>query len=139
GHTAVWTGGAMIIWGGLASFALNSGGQYVPGIILDPPSLPEGTIGVAYSQTITANGGSQPYSFALTAGALPAGFTLDPATGVLSGTTTTAGLYNFTISAADSNGCSGSRSYTLTISCSAVITLSPSALSNGTVGTAYDQ
>src|SRR6266568_4271691 len=38
--------------------------------------MPGGQIGVAYSQTLTAAGGSPPYTWAITAGALPAGLSL---------------------------------------------------------------
>jgi large repetitive protein len=47
---------------------------------------PNGTIGVPYSHTILASGGSPPYSFMLTGGALPGGLSLDVQTGVISGT-----------------------------------------------------
>jgi len=81
-------------------------------ITLSPPTLPNGTVGVAYSQTIVGNGGTTPYTFAVTAGSLPAGLTLAP-TGVLSGTPTAAGSSPVTIRGTDANGCSGSVVYTI--------------------------
>jgi PKD repeat protein len=78
--------------------------------------LPAGTQGVAYSQTITASGGSSPYSFLVTSGALPSGLTLSSG-GLLSGTPSVSGpSFNFTIQATDTNSCTGSRAYTLSIS-----------------------
>ena len=53
--------------------------------------------------------------YAITAGALPAGYTLNPATGTISGTTVQTGLFSFTVRATDSAGCVGSRPYTLTV------------------------
>src|SRR5205085_9296032 len=70
-------------------------------------TLPNGTVGVPYSQTITASGGTAPYSFVVTAGAVPNGLTLS-SSGVLSGTPTTAGSFGFTVTAIDQFGCAGS-------------------------------
>jgi Putative Ig domain len=63
-------------------------------------SLPNATLGVAYSQTLTATGGVPPYSYALTAGNLPAGLNLS-STGTISGTPTAVGASSFTITATD--------------------------------------
>ncbi|MFN7974255.1 MAG: putative Ig domain-containing protein [Acidobacteriota bacterium] len=109
-----------------------------PTITLSPASLPNGTIGVPYSQTITASGGTAPYTFAVTAGALPPGLALNGATGVISGIPTTAGSYNFTITATDANSCTGSQAYTIDVSCP-LITVLPATLPNGTVGVPYSQ
>jgi|GEM_PF-1252961 len=88
-------------------------------VTLSPATLPNGQVDVAYTQTITASGGTAPYTFALTAGALPVSLTLLPG-GTLSGTPTVAGIINFTITATDSSGApgpySGSQVYNVTIS-----------------------
>jgi hypothetical protein len=81
---------------------------------LSPTTLPPGTVLFPYSQTITASGGSAPYTFTLPSGALPSGLSLSSA-GVISGTPQQAGLFNFTVRATDSNGCQGSRAYSLAI------------------------
>lgn len=65
-------------------------------------STPAGTTGVAYSVQFTASGGAAPYTFSLGSGELPPGLTLTSA-GLLSGTPTTEGTYNFTISVSDSS------------------------------------
>ena len=88
-----------------------------PTINLSPSSLPSGTQGTAYNQTITASGGTAPYSFAITSGALPTGLTLSSA-GVLSGTPGSSGTSNFSVTATDSNDCTGTRSYSITINSS---------------------
>jgi hypothetical protein len=87
-----------------------------PTISLSPASLPAGTTGHAYSQTITASGGTAPYTFQVTSGNLPAGLSL-AANGTLSGTpaVTSVGSYSFTVRATDANGCSGTKNYTLQI------------------------
>jgi outer membrane autotransporter protein len=86
-----------------------------PAIAVTPSTLPAGNVAVAYSQTLTASGGSPTYAFAVTAGALPAGLTLTSA-GVLSGTPTAAGSFDFTITATDTLGFTGTQVYTLAIS-----------------------
>ena len=85
-----------------------------PAITLNPATLPNATVGVPYSQTLTATGGTTPYTFTLTTGALPPGVNLN-AGGALSGTPTAAGPYNFTAQASDANACTGTRNYTLTV------------------------
>jgi hypothetical protein len=65
-------------------------------------SLPSGTAGTAYSATVVAIGGVYPYSWSITGGALPAGLGLNPSTGAITGTPTTAGTSNFTVQVADS-------------------------------------
>src|SRR3546814_9989201 len=47
-----------------------------PTIVLAPATLPGGAAGDAYSQALTASGGVGPYTFAVTAGSLPAGLGL---------------------------------------------------------------
>lgn len=96
-------------------------GPYVgPEITLAPTSLPAGQRGVAYAVTITASGGAPPHSFAVTAGTLPPGLSLDPA-GTLSGTPTAAGTRAITITAIDATPTgiggpwAGSRAYTIVI------------------------
>ncbi len=85
-----------------------------PSITLSPASLPDGTVGAPYNQTITATGGAAPRAFAVTTGALPAGLTLSGA-GTLSGTPTTPGASGFTVTATDANSCTGSQAYVLTV------------------------
>lgn len=112
-----------------------------PGITVNPASLPNGAVGTPYNQVVSATGGTAPYTFVISSGALPTGLLLNPTTGAITGTPTTAGTFTFTITATDANGCSGSRLYTVTIAGAGcpVIRLSPSTLPPGTVGTAYSQ
>jgi hypothetical protein len=86
-----------------------------PIIDLAPATLPDGVLNSAYNQTIVATGGVAPYTYAVTTGALPDGLSLDSATGLISGTPTAGGSFDFTITATDSNSCTGSRSYTINI------------------------
>ena len=131
--------------GGNTVGGCSAAGGGCPVITLSPSTLPNGTIGAAYSQTIVASGGAPPYVFTVTSGTLPPGLTLTP-TGLLAGTPTTAGTFTFTVRATDANGCFGSIAYTIVISAAPVpppgcpvITLSPPILPPGTVGVAYTQ
>jgi len=108
-----------------------------PTITVSPASLPAATVGSAYSQTISASGGTSPYTFSVTAGALPAGLTL-ASTGALSGTPTAGGTFNFTVQATDANSFTGTRAYTLTVN-APTISVSPTTLPAATVGSAYSQ
>jgi hypothetical protein len=84
-----------------------------PTITLSPATLPNGTVGTAYSQTLSATGGTGAKTFAVTTGTLPAGLTLSTA-GVLSGTPTSIATQTFTVTATDTLGCTGALSYTIT-------------------------
>lgn len=108
-------------------------------ITVSPASLPGGTVGTPYSQGFSAAGGNTAYTYSLTAGSLPGGLSLSPG-GILSGTPTANGNFNFTVTATDVLNCSGSSSYTLSIGTSCpTITLGPSFLANGTPGQTYNQ
>ena len=68
-------------------------------------SLPAGTISSAYSQTLAASGGTSPYTWSVSAGALPSWAALNTSTGVISGTPTTAtGTTSFTVKVTDAAG-----------------------------------
>ncbi len=100
-------------------------------------ALPVPSLNTPYNQSVTASPTGS-YSFAVTAGALPAGLSLNSATGVVSGTPTVAGAYNFTITATGFGSCTGSQSYSGTISGSSCATFVFPALPSGTVGQAYN-
>ncbi|HUP62400.1 MAG TPA: ice-binding family protein [Thermoanaerobaculia bacterium] len=112
-----------------------------PVVTVNPATLPNGTVGTVYNQTVSGSGGAAPYTFAVTSGALPSGLVLDLATGEITGTPLTAGTFDFTITATDSNGCPGSRPYTIVIAALGcpVITLSPATLPAGELGVFYDE
>lgn len=110
-----------------------------PVITVNPVALPVGQDGVAYNETVSGSGGTAPYTFVVTSGALPTGLVLNPTTGNISGTPIGAGTFNFTITATDDDGCIGSRDYTLIINASScpIITLSPATLPNGRLRIPY--
>lgn len=112
----------------------------VTGPVISLSTLPGGTTYSAYSTTITAFGGSSPYSFQTTGGVLPAGLTLSSG-GVLSGTPTQPGAYTFTVRATDSSAdggpYSGDQSYTVVIA-APTVSLPATTLPNGTITVAYN-
>jgi len=55
-------------------------------LAISTASLPRGQVGVAYSSTLVAAGGTAPYSWTLTAGTLPANLMLNASTGAITGT-----------------------------------------------------
>jgi hypothetical protein len=108
-------------------------------IAILPATLPHGSTGSPYSQSLTAAAGVPPFMFTVSAGALPPGLTLSGA-GVLSGTPTAAGTFNFTVGVADANDAPGSRAYSLIIDLVCpLIALLPAAIPDGSLGTAYTQ
>jgi hypothetical protein len=75
-------------------------GSVVTPLTITTPSLSNGVLGAPYSASIAATGGTAPYQWS-SAGNLPPGVTVS-ADGTVSGTPTTAGTFNFTITSQDS-------------------------------------
>jgi hypothetical protein len=86
-----------------------------PAVTLSPGSLPNGATTAAYNQTISTTPDGGNYSFRISAGTLPPGLVLNPATGALTGNPSQNGSFNFTVTATGFGGCQGSRVYSITI------------------------
>ncbi len=100
-------------------------------------TLPAGVVGSAYSQPLSATGGSGAgYTWTKTAGSLPAGVTLSSA-GTISGTPTAAGTSSFTVQVTDSDSDTATAQLSITIN--AALAVSTSSLPAGTVNTSYSQ
>jgi sugar lactone lactonase YvrE len=82
---------------------------------IDQPTLPVGSVGSSYSTTVDALAGTAPYTWSVSAGSLPAGLSLNPTAGIISGTPETSGRSRFTLSVSDSAGHVATRSYTLSV------------------------
>jgi hypothetical protein len=91
--------------------------------------LPAGNVSTPYSQTLKASGGTGSYTWSKTAGSLPPGLVLNSATGVISGTPTAEGTFDFTIQVADGVS-TASKNMSIHINPQLVIT-STSPLPNG--------
>ena len=81
--------------------------------ITTAPLLPGGSVGESYSVALAASGGVLPYTWSLASGALPPGLSLDPDSGVISGTPTDAGAFQFAVSVSDSAGHTAQGSFGL--------------------------
>jgi hypothetical protein len=86
-----------------------------PVITMTPTTLPNGALGYSQQVTATATGYSGAYTYAVTAGALPPGFTLTTGGLIKAGISLALGTYHFTITATDANGYTGSQAYTISI------------------------
>jgi formylglycine-generating enzyme required for sulfatase activity len=106
-------------------------------------SLPGGTVGTAYSQTLEATGDT-PVTWSLAGGALPAGLNLAETTGTITGTPTAARTSTFTVRATNAAG-SDTKSLSITIAAAGgggggtAPRITTASLQGGTVGTAYSQ
>jgi uncharacterized repeat protein (TIGR03803 family) len=107
-------------------------------LMVTTTTLPNGTNGVAYSQTLTASGGQMPYTWTNISGALPPGLTL-ATNGVISGTPTFAGDTNFAVRVTDANNNTATQTLSLNISVFSPLQVLAAALTNGTSGVAYSQ
>jgi hypothetical protein len=105
-------------------------------------SLPAGMVGTPYSATLSASGGTPPYLWTLTAGALPAGFTLNGATGVIAGTPAAAASIPLSFLLSDSSKPARTQSVALVLNISSGVApglqITTTALPAGAVGTPYN-
>lgn len=86
-----------------------------PTITIAPPSFSSVVVGTTLSSGFTATGGAGPHTFSVSSGSLPPGLSLTGSSGLLSGTTSLAGAYAFTIRATDNVGFTGERAYVFTV------------------------
>jgi Domain of unknown function (DUF4082)/Putative Ig domain/Bacterial Ig domain len=103
----------------------------VPSVAIVTASLPSGVVSLSYSAMLAASGGVSPYSWALESGLLPPGLSLNAVSGVISGTPTSIGVFNFTLSVQDSSSPvqSASRSFAITITAASPnLTIWPSTI-----------
>jgi large repetitive protein len=100
---------------------------------------PAGTVGVPYTTSLIASGGTAPYDFSLTAGSLPAGLEISATTGAITGTPTAPGTSAFTAQAADALSSKASAGFSIQInSAGSGQTLALSLLPGATVGVPYN-
>ncbi len=128
---------AALFVSGLLLFGCSSGSN---GFQITTDSLPNATINVAYSQTLTASGGAAPYTWTIISGMLPTGLTLISSTGVISGTPTSNGTYPFTVKATDATNATATKPLSITVgnSGSGALQITTTSLPAGTVGNSYN-
>jgi Putative Ig domain len=112
-----------------------------PPLSVTTTSLPGGTQGSAYSQTLQAAGGVSPYTWTITSGSLPPGLSLGASSGTITGTPTTLGTSNFTIQVSDSEtptAQTATANLSITINrAPLVVTTTSSQLPTGVVSSPY--
>jgi hypothetical protein len=109
-----------------------------PTLTLTTQTLPGGQLDVPYSASLSAQGGTTPYTWAVTSGSLPTGLSLEPS-GTIAGTPQASGTFTFTVTVTDSSSPtpeSASQTYTVDIGLEPVA-LSFSGLPGGQVGQSY--
>jgi len=127
-----------VLFGGVILSGCGGGGSSTTLLSITTTALPNGTVGAPYTATLQATGGTSPYTWSQTSGGdMPGGIILNSA-GMFSGTPTAAGTfgpYVFKVTDAANNQVS-SQNLSITIS-GAVLAVTTTSLSDGTVGTAY--
>jgi hypothetical protein len=117
--------------------------QSTPSLAVVTSGLPSGTVGTPYSATLSASGGTLPYTWAITAGLLPSGLSLS-SSGAITGTPSTTGSYSFTVQVTDSTTPTPQRAtaaLSITVGSSTVepsqLVVTTNALPSGTYGASY--
>ncbi len=90
--------------------------QQAPPLSITTTSLPNARRNRAYSRTLQATGGMQPYVWSIDMGSLPPGLSLNSAIGVISGTPTIKGNWSFTVRVRDGQSLPATDPQTLSIS-----------------------
>ena len=103
-------------------------------IVITTTSLPGGEVGLPYSQTLQASGGTGGYTWSVASGTLPSGLTLSTA-GRISGTPTAGTTTSFTVKVSDS--AASSKTASLTISIVPALTSAVCPAATGVVGQPY--
>ena len=124
------------------SLGISSTGNFsvtfgTPGAIqIISSSLPSGSVGTSYGQSLSATGGRPPYQWSQSGGSLPAGLTLS-STGVVSGTPTAPGPFSFGVMVTDSAGGTGTATVNLNIQAAPLVITTASPLASGIGGLDY--
>lgn len=110
-------------------------------ITVNPPpqisaTLPTGFVGQSYSGALSPQGGTAPFTYSISSGALPPGLALNPLTGAITGTPTTQGVFNFAARITDVNGAFSESQLRITVQ-NPPLTLNQVPLPDGRVGDPY--
>jgi hypothetical protein len=95
-----------------------------PTLTITSSTLAAATVGTAYTQTMAATGGTPTYTWSISSGSLPAGFTLTSA-GVISGAPTAAGTYRISVTVTDSASPAQTQSVATSIIVAALVVAGP--------------
>jgi streptogramin lyase len=122
-----------------AGFRLTNTG--IPVLTITTAALASGQVGVFYSRTLAATGGTGAYTWTVSSGRLPNGLSLNPSTGVISGTpaSVSASLITFRVTDSGSPAQTATVNLTMTIQLQGPVSITTAALANGRVGVPYSQ
>ncbi|MBT0663846.1 putative Ig domain-containing protein [Geobacter pelophilus] len=119
--------------------ASYSWGIYTVPLAIATDSLPNAMIGAPYGQALSATGSTPPFTWYIPPGYLPAGLSLDPATGVISGTpSSTPGHYEFVAQVTDPFNTTVMKQLSIQIVAQPLI-ITTESLPSGFQGAAYNQ
>lgn len=122
--------------GGTSTIYFTGAGVGVNSLVISTPSFPDATTGSPYSLNLSGTGGTSSYSWAVSSGSLPAGLTLNPVTGVISGTPTISGASAFTITLTDGSNPAKTASASFTLKVSSLF-ITTTSLKQWTQGVEY--
>ncbi|MCC7510938.1 MAG: putative Ig domain-containing protein [Planctomycetes bacterium] len=122
----------------------SSGGSTTPSALtITTTTMADATLGQPYSEAVRAVGGTNAgYSWAIVAGALPAGLNLSPSgtpTASVSGTATVLGTFNFTVEVTDMAGATATAALQLDVVAGTALAISTTSLPDGTEYQSYSQ
>ena len=112
---------AVFLLGILAGLSVAQVGA--PLEIVTTSTLPKAILSVNYEAKLAAKGGVPPHSWAIVAGSLPPGTTLNPSSGVISGTPTALGLFHFAVEVSDSDDPADTRTREFSITVISALTV----------------
>ena len=130
---------------GCAKVNGEGGSQTLPPtpLTITVSSLPDGQVGAVYSATLTATGGTLPYSWSVSGGTLPAGLTLNSSTGAITGTPTqavTSRSVTFKVTDSSSPPLTQTAALPLTITATVTpVSITTTSLPAATVNAPYSQ
>ena len=119
------------------SFTFTASQIIPPPVIKTSGTLQRGITGMGYSQMLSASGGRPPYNWSVASGALPPGLSLDSAKGLIGGTPTRAGPYQFSLGMTDSAPAPAKPQQVSLRVVSQLVILSPTLLPTATAGRSY--
>jgi hypothetical protein len=107
-------------------------------LALTPVTAPTATVGNSFILALSATGGMTPYTYSISAGALPAGLTLNAATGTVSGTPSSAANASFTVQVADSSSPAQTATASESLTVATGLHISGSTVPDAVSGAAYN-
>ena len=117
-----------------------------PSLSIVTTSLPNAAQGSTYNQALSASGGVPPLTWAMTAGSLPPGISLNATTGQISGTPTTQGTFPFTVKVTDSallppnqQPQTATQALSLTVGAPSSLAIATTSLPQANTATLYSQ